>query len=154
LSKQLTETRALVSSEGMLQLMREVEDIRRNSAALRGSLMSMQKAQSDSAAQVKNFYLDLDTRIRALKQSAAQSGPQVPDRYCCGPADVAQPIDQRAGMHAARRQLDRNPDICEIRQRCPSLSGTASSILQSAQESFSLAGYQPTRPASTERPPP
>jgi chromosome segregation ATPase len=89
LNKQVTETRALVSSEGMLQLMREVEDIRRNSASLRGSLDELQKAQSDSAAQVKNFYLDLDTRIRALKQSATQR-PSVPDAAAAPGAPVNQ----------------------------------------------------------------
>lgn len=93
LSKQVTETRALVSSEGMLQLMREVEDIRRNSASLRGSLDELQKAQSDTAAQVKNFYLDLDTRIRALKQSAAQR-PSMPDAGSTTSAAPGAPVNQ------------------------------------------------------------
>lgn len=72
LGKQITETRSLINSEGLLQLMRDVEDMRRSTASLRGYLDELQKAQSDSAAQVKNFYIDLDTRLRLLKQNMTQ----------------------------------------------------------------------------------
>ncbi len=68
LRKQVEETRAVISSEGMLQMMRGQEDLRRNSASLRGSIDELQKAQADSATQMRNFYLDLDSRIQALKQ--------------------------------------------------------------------------------------
>lgn len=72
LRKQVDETRAVISSEGLLQLMRGLEDVRRNSASLRGSIDELQKAQTDSAAQIRNYYLDLDTRIRMLKRTAPQ----------------------------------------------------------------------------------
>ena len=78
LSKQVAETRALINSEGLLQLMRQVEDMRRNSALLRGSIEELQKAQTDSSAQVRNFYLDLDTRIRLMKQNSPQQVKQSP----------------------------------------------------------------------------
>ena len=68
LRKQVEETRAVVTSEGMLQMMRSQEDLRRNAAALRGSIDELQKAQADSATQMRNFYLDLDSRIQTLKQ--------------------------------------------------------------------------------------
>jgi chromosome segregation ATPase len=67
--KQVDDTRALLGSGGLLQMMREMEDMRRSSAALRGSLDELQKAQADSAAQSKNYYLDLDSRVRQLKQA-------------------------------------------------------------------------------------
>ena len=69
LGKQVEETRAVITSEGLLQLMREQEEARRNSAALRGSIEELQKAQTDAATQVKNFYVDLDARIQALKKA-------------------------------------------------------------------------------------
>ena len=72
LGKQIAETRSLINSEGLLQLMRDVEDMRRSTASLRGLIDELQKTQSDSAAQVKNFYIDLDTRLRLLKQNLAQ----------------------------------------------------------------------------------
>lgn len=68
LRKQVEETRAVITSEGLLQMMRGLEDVRRNSASLRGSIEELQKSQTDSAAQSRNYYLDLDTRIQALKQ--------------------------------------------------------------------------------------
>ena len=71
LGKQVEETRAVITSEGLLQLMRDQEDARRNSAALRGSIEELQKAQMDAATQAKNFYLDLDARIQALKKAQA-----------------------------------------------------------------------------------
>lgn len=86
LSKQVADTRAVLSSEGLLQMMRELEDSRRTTAALRGLVEELQKAQSDSAAQLRKFYLDLDTRMRAIKQNVSQqsvkqepSNPTPPD---------------------------------------------------------------------------
>ena len=80
--KQVEETRAVITSEGLLQMMRGLEDVRRNSASLRGSIDELQKAQADSANQIRNFYLDLDSRIQALKQKipareASVSAPAV-----------------------------------------------------------------------------
>ena len=86
--KQVEETRTVITSEGLLQMMRGLEDVRRNSASLRGSIEELQKAQGDSAAQIRNFYLDLDSRIQALKQkipaheasvSAPAASPPAPD---------------------------------------------------------------------------
>ena len=76
LRQQVEETRSVISSEGLLQLMRELEDVRRNSASLRGSIEELQKAQADSAAQVRNYYLDLDSRVRRLKQPAPQTADE------------------------------------------------------------------------------
>lgn len=72
LRKQVEETRSVISSEGLLQMMRELEDVRRNSASLRGTIEELQKAQADSAAQARNYYLDLDSRVRLLTQPAPQ----------------------------------------------------------------------------------
>jgi chromosome segregation ATPase len=71
LGKQVEETRAVITSEGLLQLMREQEEARRNAAALRGSIEELQKAQMDAATQIRNFYIDLDARIQALKKAQA-----------------------------------------------------------------------------------
>lgn len=76
LRKQVEDTRSVMSSEGLLQLMRGLEDVRRNSASLRGSIDELQKAQSDAAAQTRNFYVDLDTRVRLLKQGSAPAKPE------------------------------------------------------------------------------
>jgi len=81
LSKQLEETRAVISSEGLLDLMREQEEGRRNSAALRGSIEELQKAQMDSATQAKNFYLDLDARIQALSKAQVDFAAQAKNYY-------------------------------------------------------------------------
>jgi septation ring formation regulator EzrA len=76
LRKQVEDTRTVMSSEGLLQLMRGLEDVRRNSASLRGSIDELQKAQSDAAAQARNFYVDLDTRVRLLKQAGVPAKPE------------------------------------------------------------------------------
>src|SRR3954471_3638649 len=104
LSKEVADSRALINSEGLLQLMREVEDLRHNSAMLRGSIEELQKAQADAAVQIKNFYVDLDTRIRLMKQGsgqqavkqispAAQTVPAGPAQDA-GAAPLAQPYRQ------------------------------------------------------------
>lgn len=72
LRKQVEETRSVINSEGLLQMLRDLEDVRHNSASLRGSIEELQKAQADSAAQARNYYLDLDSRVRQLKQPAPQ----------------------------------------------------------------------------------
>ncbi len=78
LGKQVTDTRSVLSSEGLLQMMRDLEDSRRTTASLRGLVEELQKAQSDSVAQIRKFYLDLDTRMRALRSASQQSVRQEP----------------------------------------------------------------------------
>jgi chromosome segregation ATPase len=68
LRSQLEETRAVISSDRLLQMMRELEGVRRDAAVLRGTVEELQKGQTDAAARSRNFYLDLDARIGALKQ--------------------------------------------------------------------------------------
>jgi len=75
--KEVEDTRAAMGSESLLQMMRELEDMRRNSASLRGSIDELRKAQADSAAQSKNYYLDLDSRVRQLKQPDPQPVRQI-----------------------------------------------------------------------------
>ena len=93
--KQVEETRAVITSEGLLQMMRGLEDLRRNSASLRGSIDELQKAQADSVNQIRSFYLDLDSRIQSLKQKipaheASVSAPPVSERA----AEGQQPVKQ------------------------------------------------------------
>jgi chromosome segregation ATPase len=80
LRKQVEDTRAVLSSEGLLQMMRDLEGVRRSSASLRGSIDELQKAQADSAAQVRNYYLDLDSRVRRLQQPASQAVNEIDTR--------------------------------------------------------------------------
>lgn len=91
LGKQVADTRSVISSEGLLQMMRELEDSRRTTAALRGLVEELQKAQSDSAAQLRKFYLDLDTRMRAIKQNVSQQSVK-PEPSTSTPPDPV-PLD-------------------------------------------------------------
>ncbi|MEO8004196.1 MAG: YbgF trimerization domain-containing protein [Betaproteobacteria bacterium] len=76
LRKQVEDTRSVMSSEGLLELMRGLEDVRRSSASLRGSIEELEKAQSDAATQTRNFYVDLDARVRLLKQASLPTRPE------------------------------------------------------------------------------
>ncbi|MBI3530336.1 MAG: hypothetical protein HY067_20515 [Betaproteobacteria bacterium] len=89
--KQVEDTRSVLSSEGLLQMMRELEGVRRNSASLRGSIEELQKAQADSAAQARNYYLDLDSRVRQLKQPAPQAVDETESRSPAASAPAAEP---------------------------------------------------------------
>ena len=93
--KQVDETRAVITSEGLLQMMRGLEDQRRSTASLRGSIDELQKAQADSVNQTRNFYLDLDSRIQSLKQKtpaheASVSAPAVSEPAPEGEQSVKQ----------------------------------------------------------------
>ncbi len=72
-----------------MQMMRELEGVRRNSASLRGTIEELQKAQADSAAQARNYYLDLDSRVRQLKQPAPQAGQEIESRAPAAPEPAA-----------------------------------------------------------------
>jgi len=76
--KQVEETRSVLGSESLMQMMRELEGVRRNSASLRGTVEELQKAQADAAAQARNYYLDLDSRVRQLKQPAQEIESRAP----------------------------------------------------------------------------
>ena len=98
LGKEVADTRALINSEGLLHLMREVEDLRQNTALLRGSIEELQKAQADAAVQIKNFYVDLDTRIRLMKQTTGQQSAKQN-------SPAAQPVPAGAAQDAGAAPL-------------------------------------------------
>lgn len=72
LQGQVSETRAVLGSEGLLKLMRDLQGVQRDTAALRGSIEELEHGQTESAARAKNYYLDLDSRIQTLKQKVSQ----------------------------------------------------------------------------------
>lgn len=96
LRAQVEETRSVINSRGLIDLMRQVESTRRETAILRGSVEEMQQAQTEAAGRTRNFYTDLDARIQALKrelsQHAAQAGSRPDD---AAPADAAVPAERR-----------------------------------------------------------
>jgi len=65
---QVDETRSVINSEGLMKLQRELQGVQRDTAVLRGSIEDLQHAHSEAASRARNQYLDLDTRIQALKQ--------------------------------------------------------------------------------------
>jgi chromosome segregation ATPase len=93
---QVEETRSVLNSKGLLDLMRQVENSRRDTAALRGTIEELQQAQSEAAVRTRNFYTDLDTRIQSLKrelaqQKGAQMNAPTADIPSQAPAEAAQP---------------------------------------------------------------
>lgn len=76
LRSQIEETRSVISSEGLLGLMRDLQSVQRDTAVLRGLLEELQHAQIEATGRVRNQYLDLDTRIRTLKQRISQQAAQ------------------------------------------------------------------------------
>lgn len=74
--KQLDETRAVIGSEAMLQLMRQLDGVQSDAASLRGSLEELQQAQTEASTRLKNYYLDLDSRVRLLQQQLSQRTAQ------------------------------------------------------------------------------
>lgn len=68
LRTQVEELRVALGSESFLRMMREIEGARQDTAALRGEFEALQKAQADAATRFRNYYVDLDTRIRTMKQ--------------------------------------------------------------------------------------
>jgi predicted nucleic acid-binding Zn-ribbon protein len=78
LQVQVTETRSVISSEGLLKLMREVQGVQRDTAALRGAIEELEHGQTEAATRSKNYYLDLDARIQALKQNLSRQAEALP----------------------------------------------------------------------------
>lgn len=68
LRTQVEELRAALGSESFLRMMREIEGARQDTASLRGAFEELQRAQADASTRFRNYYVDLDTRIRNLKQ--------------------------------------------------------------------------------------
>lgn len=65
---QVEELRVALGSESFLRMMREIEGARQDTASLRGAFEELQKSQADAAVRFRNYYVDLDTRIRTMKQ--------------------------------------------------------------------------------------
>lgn len=93
LRTQLDETRAVMSSESLLQLRRELQGVQKENAVLRGSLDDLHHAQAEAAARSRNQYLDLDSRIHAMKQKAQEVPAHVPSA-AVEVAPVDHPVSQ------------------------------------------------------------
>lgn len=72
LQGQVSETRAVISSESLLKLMRDLQGVQRDTAVLRGSIEELEHGQAESAVRARNYYLDLDSRIQTLRQKVSQ----------------------------------------------------------------------------------
>lgn len=68
LRTRIEELRAALGSESFLRMMREIESARQDAASLRGAFEELQKNQADAATRFRNYYVDLDTRVRTMKQ--------------------------------------------------------------------------------------
>lgn len=90
LQGQVAETRAVISSEGLLKLMRDLHGVQRETAALRGSVEELEHGQTEASARAKNYYLDLDSRIQALKQKMSQQAAEA----SAGPRSVDMPAHE------------------------------------------------------------
>ena len=74
LQVQMTETRSVLSSEGMLKLMRDLQNVQRDTAVLRGAIQELEHGQAESATRTRNFYTDLDARIQVAQAEALPAG--------------------------------------------------------------------------------
>ena len=77
LQVQVTETRAVISSEGLLKLMRDLQSVQRDTAGLRGTIQELENGQAEAATRTRNFYTDLDARIQVLKEKLSQTAAEV-----------------------------------------------------------------------------
>ncbi len=78
LQGQVAETRSVISSEGLLKLMRDLQGVQRETAVLRGSVEELEHGQTEASARAKSYYLDLDSRIQTLKQKMSQQAAEAP----------------------------------------------------------------------------
>ena len=78
LQGQVAETRAVISSEGLLKLMRDLQSVQRETAVLRGSMEELEHGQTEASVRAKSYYLDLDSRIQTLKQKMSQQAAELP----------------------------------------------------------------------------
>jgi predicted nucleic acid-binding Zn-ribbon protein len=156
LSKQVEETRSVISSEGLLQMMRELEDERRDSATLRGSIEELHRAQMDSATQARNFYLDLDTRIQALKNAQADLAAQGKNFYLDLDTRIQALKKAQADFALQTRNfyLDFDTRIQALKQKLPAtapegkVSVPAGSLPAATSESAVAPTAEPDHPAS------
>lgn len=144
LRAKVEETRSVISSEGLLQMMRELEGVRRAAASLRGSVEELQQAQNDASARSRNYYLDLDTRIRVLQQQIPQpdtalgAAPTDPDDTA---GDVAVPVPET------------NPAMPETAPSSPESEPGGAQPAVSSQAPDALSPAVPTPPAAVSDPP-
>lgn len=101
LQGQVAETRTIISSEGLLKLMRDLQGVQRDTAALRGSIEELEHGQTAAATRNRNFYLDLDSRIQALKQKMSQQA----EAAAAAPAQAVEvPAQEAVPLPAAVNQ--------------------------------------------------
>jgi len=142
-----------IRSQGILDLLNQIEQLRQEVARLRGQVEELRFADEASQKRQKDFYLDLDTRLRRLEQggAAAQApGAMAPEPAAGaapgGPPPVAVPgqAPAAAGSGVAPPAV---PDAARTAAAAPSATPGSDSGLEvraydAAYNLFKIGNYQ------------
>jgi len=89
---------AVGKNQGLLDLFREIENLKLEVAKMRGQVEVLNNGIETVQKRQKDFYVDLDTRLRRLESPAA---PSVPSAGAAAPVDPGTAPGGKPGMAAA-----------------------------------------------------
>ncbi|UCH48524.1 MAG: hypothetical protein JSU95_01500 [Betaproteobacteria bacterium] len=79
LNQENEQLRGAFDSAPMMNMLRELEDTRRETSMLRGAMEQVQREQEAGRTRLQNYYIDLDARIQALQESGIATGDLATD---------------------------------------------------------------------------
>jgi tol-pal system protein YbgF len=148
LESRLGKIEETVKSQGMLDLLNQIEGLKQEIAKLRGQIEELKYAEEASQKRQKDFYVDLDTRLRRLEQpgaagSLAPPGGAAPAASGGAPPGAFVPgtIGAAAGATAA------NPEAPKTAAAAPGQTaggdtGTEVRAYDAAYTLFKIGNYQ------------
>jgi len=125
------QTRAAIDSGPMLRMLRDLEATQRDTAVLRGLLEEMQSEQDQARERLRDYYVDLDTRIQALQE--VQERERAAREKAAGDAAPE-------GGFAPESSL--NPDAANEILQSGDLGDEAGQLLQSFEEELQRQGVE------------
>ncbi len=92
---------------GVIELMNQVEDLQSEINRLRGQLEVLSNGLENAQKRQRDMYLDLDTRVRRIEQSAANAAPR---------ADAAPPVSEAEARPKPASPADLDARIKRVEQ--------------------------------------
>jgi tol-pal system protein YbgF len=135
-----------LKSQGMLDLLNQIEGLKQEIAKLRGQIEELKYAEEASQKRQKDFYVDLDTRLRRLEQPGA-AGSLAPPGGAATSGSGAAPSGALPGAAAgAVGAAAANPEAPKIAaasgQPAGGDTGTEVRAYDAAYTLFKIGNYQ------------
>jgi tol-pal system protein YbgF len=126
------------TARGQLELANQLEQLRQEIARLRGDIELITHEIDQSKKRQKDFYVDLDNRLRKLESGAREAKPETPPAYGADPAIEAKDYENALNLFKSAKYAEATAAFDAFAKNHPSSPFAAGAVYWSAQSHYQL----------------